>query len=272
VDVWRGSERRCLKAWIGPTHPRRKIRRSNFTADTTVMLCDGTSKSISEIEEGDLVLTRNEETGELSCWPAVSPYSSPNRALIDVELVDDRGNVELLETTFDHPFFVLGEGWVRVEHLEVGDIVPTTDGQATVVGLAWKGQLATVYNFGVEQTRSYFVGETGAWVHNCFPKSVEDAIAQGLIKRGGGTHKILSSVEAQFSKQSPNSVESAMGALGKGAEDVGMGTGFLKDYVPGQRAHFQHGGGLETIIEKGGITRVVRSNGEDITTVWEYTP
>ena len=36
----------------------------------------------------------------------------------------------------------------------------------TVVALEWTARVETVYNFGVDDFHSYFVGEVGAWVHN----------------------------------------------------------------------------------------------------------
>lgn len=56
------------------------------------------------------------------------------------------------------------------------DQVPSGDGSSlTVASVFLTQRVETVYNFAVDDFRSYFVGESGAWVHNCkfkLPKKV----------------------------------------------------------------------------------------------------
>ena len=59
-------------------------------------------------------------------------------------------------------------GWTRVDELAVGDLVPDADGTfVSVSSVSWTGDITTVYNFGVDGFHMYFVGDSGAWVHNC---------------------------------------------------------------------------------------------------------
>lgn len=48
-------------------------------------------------------------------------------------------------------------------------------------GATWTTRTSTVYNFAVEDFRSYFVGGVGAWVHNC-----DDADIYIPLDEGGG--------------------------------------------------------------------------------------
>src|SRR5690606_28830140 len=77
-------------------------------------------------------------------------------------------------TTDDHPFFVLGRGWVNAGELAIGDLVQQSDGStASVIASQRESHPLgiTVYNLEVEGAHTYFVtdgqGEvTAVWVHN----------------------------------------------------------------------------------------------------------
>ena len=140
----------------------------SFTAGTLVLMCDGSYKAIEDIEEGDWVLSRDENGDEYACKQAIMPYSNPERSIIILELEDERGYAEFIETTDNHPFFVEGRGWTRVDEINILDQIPdSTGGILTVKGAEWTDRIETVYNFGVSDFHTYFVGEFGAWVHNC---------------------------------------------------------------------------------------------------------
>jgi hypothetical protein len=142
------------------------------------MMCDGELRAIQEVREGEWVLARDERTGEVSCREVVEPYDNPGRSIILVTLADSLGNEEVIETTDNHPFYVDGKGWTRVDHLNPGDFIPSADrGLLTVTALEWTPRVETVYNFGVDEFHTYFVGAIGAWVYNCFYNSAKAAPA-----------------------------------------------------------------------------------------------
>ena len=81
-----------------------------------------------------------------------------------------------LETTVNHPFWIRGEGWTRVGQIEPGSVVQGAFGDGlTVTRIEFTTRLERVYNFGVREFRSYFVGESGAWVHNCWEGGIQKA-------------------------------------------------------------------------------------------------
>lgn len=100
----------------------------------------------------------------------VEPYSNPDKAIIRIELLAPDGSLEVIEATANHPFYVEGQGWTRVDELDINDFVPGSTGELLrIVALESTNRIETVFNFGVEEFHSYFVGELGAWVHNCNP-------------------------------------------------------------------------------------------------------
>jgi hypothetical protein len=75
-----------------------------------------------------------------------------------------------IEATPQHPFWVADKGWVQARDLQVGDRLHTMDGEVAIVtgtGLCTSG--ARVFNFEVEGTHTYLVGEHPVVVHNTCP-------------------------------------------------------------------------------------------------------
>jgi RHS repeat-associated protein len=168
-DVGEQASRNADAAGDVAKSGRQPSRVCSFVAGTQVHLCDGTTISIEEVEEGDFVLTKDADTGAIECRMVANPYANPDRSIIELELEAEDGTLETIDTTDNHPFYVEGRGWTRVDELDIGDRIPSAyGGLLRVTSATWTQRVETVYNFGVEEFRSYFVGESAAWVHNCF--------------------------------------------------------------------------------------------------------
>lgn len=82
---------------------------------------------------------------------------------------------ELIETTPEHPFFVVGSEWVNAGELQTGDTVVSFDGDkgilanGTVISVERIEEPQIMYNLTVEEAHTFFVGE-GEWlVYNSGP-------------------------------------------------------------------------------------------------------
>lgn len=147
-----------------------------FTAGTPVLMADGSSKAIENVKAGDLVLSKDEKTGEIVKRKVVETKVRTTNATLVVEVAGG-GRVE---TTAEHPFYVDGKGWTPAGQLAIGNAIVTRAGPSVkVTKIEKKEKPATVYNFEVEGTHSYFVGNANLrwlWVHNdCY----------GLLMKGG---------------------------------------------------------------------------------------
>ncbi|MFS0558080.1 polymorphic toxin-type HINT domain-containing protein, partial [Brevibacillus sp. 179-C9.3 HS] len=133
-----------------------------FTAGTKVLTDEG-EKSIEDIEVGDKVLSKSDETGEVAHKVVVRLFQKQTDEIYYLHV----GN-EIIEVTDDHPFWLDSKGWTLVKDLKVGDLLVSSDGTKLAIDKIEKEpREATVYNFEVTDYNSYFVSNLGLWVHNC---------------------------------------------------------------------------------------------------------
>jgi hypothetical protein len=140
-----------------------------FVAGTPIATPAG-EVSIERLRAGDEVWTLRPETGEVLVRRVSATFATPERDIVDVRV---RGSDAALRSTPEHPFLTLDRGWVVARDLAPGEPVVTADGAAVAVeSLSAEGAREEVYNFEVEETHAYFVGEARVAVHNyCAPNS-----------------------------------------------------------------------------------------------------
>ncbi|MCG6146466.1 HINT domain-containing protein [Leptospira bandrabouensis] len=147
------------------------------------------------MRDTELVLSKSDETGEVSYRKVVNTFIRQTEAIYTVSFAD--GTV--LETTWNHPFRVKTQGhvlekfsiettdWVEAKDLHPGDVALGADGkELAITDITIDEREETVYNFEVEGYHTYFVGEVGVWVHNADKKEYSmprsDAGIKGLKK------------------------------------------------------------------------------------------
>ena len=124
-------------------------------------------KSVEEFRVGDEIVSRAEYRPE-----------SANSVRKVTRLLTRSGRVLTLrlqgreiETTHEHPYWVVGKGWVTANALEPGDLFLTSENRtARLDEIIDCGRYATVYNLEVESDHTYFVGGEDwgfdVWSHN----------------------------------------------------------------------------------------------------------
>ena len=148
-----------------PKSPKgQKNGRECFVAGTLVESERGLLP-IEEIEVGDLVWSRSDETGEEGWKPVSRTFITQRQVVLDLDLIEADGDRQELLVTPEHPFWK-EIGWAPVGTLLVGDSVWARDGWATVASLTHSEQMETVYNLEVADFNTYFVGRGGVWAHN----------------------------------------------------------------------------------------------------------
>ncbi|MEO4206585.1 polymorphic toxin-type HINT domain-containing protein, partial [Acinetobacter pittii] len=140
-----------------------------FDDDTPVLTKDG-YKRIVEIKEGDLVLARHEETGEIAYKPVKQVFVIPNRRIYLLKTINSLGQENIIEVSDDHPFWVVDKKWVDSIDLKEGDQLLDADNQVhKVVSITETDRVETTYNLEVEGYHTYFAGDANIWVHNISP-------------------------------------------------------------------------------------------------------
>ena len=145
------------------------------------------TSQIKDVEPGNLVATRNPQSGKTEFGRVVSTIKRFAPSVVTVTLLDSKaGSTETLTCTPEHPFFTQGGGWVEAGSLGIGTNIVSRAGPALqVTGLIWKRDTAKalsanarvgsipVYNLTVEGDHTFFVGTRGGgtWVHNICPGS-----------------------------------------------------------------------------------------------------
>lgn len=138
----------------------------SFSPDTLVLAEEG-PVPISEIEDGDLVVSRDERTGEIGFQPVLVAYSSVHESSVVLEFPHPSGETERLVTTPEHPFWVQGRGWTEAGSIQAGETVSIASGWLRVGTATFVQKELVTYNLDVAEWDTFFVGESEAWVHNC---------------------------------------------------------------------------------------------------------
>jgi hypothetical protein len=136
-----------------------------FTAGTEVWTRSG-RVPIEKVEVGDQVLAYDESSGQESFRVVTRKFVRKAAPIVAVVLSLSNGHAAVLNTTEEHPFYSECAGWVAAGALQAGTEITSLDGLAVVQGVAFTGELATVYNLEVEGLHDYRVGPDGVLVHN----------------------------------------------------------------------------------------------------------
>lgn len=148
-----------------------------FVAGTLVLTANGLI-AIEYIKSGDLVYAADEETLEVSSQPVLETYIRKTSNLIHIKV-----NGENIISTFDHPYYVKGKGFVSAERLWIGAELIDNRGNTLRIEQIYRetldNQSKPVYNFKVDKFHTYFVGGTSVLVHNAdYNQSPKEIMAE----------------------------------------------------------------------------------------------
>ncbi|WP_439661068.1 polymorphic toxin-type HINT domain-containing protein [Lentzea sp. HUAS TT2] len=147
---------------------------NSFTADTPVLMEDGSTKPIRQVQPGDKVLATDPTTGETGpreVTDLIVGKGWKELVKITVDVDGDEGDrIDVLTATGGHPFWVENRAaWREADELEAGDDLRTADGSLVeVVGTASRTEYRLVYNLTVDGLHTFYVlvGNTSVLVHN----------------------------------------------------------------------------------------------------------
>ncbi|MER5931556.1 polymorphic toxin-type HINT domain-containing protein [Streptomyces sp. NPDC002054] len=148
---------------------------NSFVPGTKVLMADGSSKPIEDVQLGDEVVASNAESGTVETQPVVAQIvGEGQKNLVEITIDTDgaKGDAsEKLTATDGHPFWAPALGkWLQATELTAGESLRTSSGtwvQVTEVK-RWTQQ-KKVRNLTVASEHTYYVlaGATPVLVHNC---------------------------------------------------------------------------------------------------------
>ena len=131
-----------------------------FPAGTLIQTQHGT-KSIEDIQIGDLVWAYDEDTDTTALQPVVDIMENETDHTISLYT-----ETEVIETTALHPFYTQ-DGWKDASELQTGDQIKTQSHEIIEIkDTKFNYEPKKVYNFTVGNFHTYFVGVLAWLVHN----------------------------------------------------------------------------------------------------------
>ncbi|MEU8868284.1 polymorphic toxin-type HINT domain-containing protein, partial [Streptomyces umbrinus] len=141
-----------------------------FLAGTDVLMADGTTKDIEDIEPGDKVQATDPETGEAGAREVTRLIiTQDDKHFNELSIATDDG-IDQLTATYEHPFWSPSQNtWTEAGDLTPGMTLLTDEGDTVIVtGNRAYTRYATTYNLTVNDLHTYYVlaGQTAVLVHN----------------------------------------------------------------------------------------------------------
>jgi hypothetical protein len=178
-----------LRRARGPSAQHRRLEDGRMAKDHVICFVEGTQvltatsasatgiddaagRNIEQVEVGDLVWARDEQTGEEGYKPVVQVFENTTDTLVHLTYTSSGSNETTLTGTPGHPFWSVDQGdWVGMHELRPGETLLLTAGRTATVTNTRTEHLTTpakIYNFEVADWHTYHVGsDTGwVWVHN----------------------------------------------------------------------------------------------------------
>ncbi|MEV4659073.1 LamG-like jellyroll fold domain-containing protein [Micromonospora sp. NPDC049301] len=146
-------------------------RRHSFDPKTRVLMADGTSRPIEDVNVGDKVMATDPVAGKSEPKQVTQLHRNTDKDLTDLTVRDQDGKVTKVETTWHHPFWNASKRkWDDAKDLKPGTkLLVKGKGAVTVVAVLNKLGVEEMRDLTVADIHTYFVvvGDEPVLVHNC---------------------------------------------------------------------------------------------------------
>ncbi len=134
-----------------------------------------TAVAISSLQIGDKVLAYDESSDSKGTYE-ITDVRSHEKPVYGLKLETNSKQLEVIETTAEHPFFVqkfgnktprpkaeghenLSSHWVGTKDLVKGDVLRRSSGEGRVLEVKCTARVEVVWNISVQGAGTYFVGD-----------------------------------------------------------------------------------------------------------------
>ncbi|MEW2417876.1 ricin-type beta-trefoil lectin domain protein [Streptomyces sp. NPDC046866] len=148
---------------------------NSFAPGALVLMADGSSRPIEDLEPGDKVVATDPATGETvakDVTATIQGEGTKHLVELTINANEDTGSSNTITATDNHPFWVADLAkWVDATDLQPGQWLRTSVGTLVQITAVKRhtSQHATVHNLTVADLHTYYVlaGATPVLVHNC---------------------------------------------------------------------------------------------------------
>ncbi|MEE1928053.1 RHS repeat-associated core domain-containing protein, partial [Streptomyces sp. TRM 70351] len=217
----------------------------SFLPGTTVLLADGGSRPIEEVELGDEVTVTDPETGETTTREVVGTIvTEDDKHFVDLTITTEDGAKALVSTT-THPFWAESErAWTDAGDLRPGMRLRTPSGEsAEVSGVRYFEKRQRTHDLTIRGIHTYYVHaqDTPLLVHNCNGK-VKSADWHHIFNRHSASsrHPGKSTFNTDNTGQIRNRVETALQRGGRSSN--GEKGGHLHEHDFGRTVGYDRNG------------------------------
>ena len=120
-------------------------------------------KQIENIKVGDTVYSYNIEKNKVELSKVIKTFNRDSQGIYEII-----AGKETINVTGEHPFYVLGRGWIKTKDLQFGYFLKSSYSKEAIKisGIKELSKAATVYNIEVDCNHNYFVTSSTILVHN----------------------------------------------------------------------------------------------------------
>ncbi|MBM2615793.1 HNH endonuclease [Actinoplanes sp. LDG1-06] len=145
--------------------------KNSFSPETLVLMADGSTKPIRDIEVGDRVVATDPETGKTTIQLVEALHDNLDHDLVNLTVTLPDGTKSVIHTTANHPFWdETSQSWTDAASLRAGHSLRTPAGdQVTVKSVVVLLAARHMFNVTVADVHTYYVivSDLPVLVHNC---------------------------------------------------------------------------------------------------------
>ncbi|MFF8266428.1 polymorphic toxin-type HINT domain-containing protein [Streptomyces sp. NPDC016562] len=169
------DEADAAKKGGGGDAPSGATKCNSFPTGVQVLMTDGSAKAIEDIEDGDVVMATDPQTGETRPKTVTTTITTPDdKDFTDLTLTDEaspRGPPTKVTSTSHHPYWSeTRHQWIDAGELTTGEQLRQPNGSTlTVQATRTYPYAVTTHNLTVDDFHTYYVlaSATPVLVHNC---------------------------------------------------------------------------------------------------------
>lgn len=214
----------------------KKTECHSFLPGTLVLLADGTTKPIQDVELGDKVTVTDAKTGKTVVRKVAGTIvTEDDKDFADLTIKGKSGKPEALIATTTHPFWVKSAGkWIKAGHLKPGMTLRTPGGTTVkLTDVRHFEKRQRTHDLTITGIHSYYVlaGSTPVLVHNC------GTVRNDILDETRATaesnvdivwHKRKSSLVSEHTITMEDTMATGSKFLGAGMRDVAKGRGIFR--------------------------------------------